>query len=105
MNIGFFVKKPLQNYLLWFVLKWREFRQDKRRQDDTTGVNTTGSKNSKRERRLNFRSAHHFLSLVMIVIAAIAIRMIMALTSAVVIMFVLVCFDMMPIKAHTMTRL
>jgi len=36
--------------------------------------------------------------------AAIAIRMIMALISAVVIMFVLVCFDMMPINAQTMTR-
>ena len=35
--------------------------------------------------------------------AAIAIRMIMALTSAVVTMFVLVCFDMMPTNAQTMT--
>ena len=40
--------------------EWRvesgEFRQDKRRQDDTTGVNTTADKSSKRERRLNFTS-------------------------------------------------
>ena len=36
--------------------------------------------------------------------AAIAIRMITALTSAVVIMFVFVCFDIMPINAQTMTR-
>ena len=44
-----------------------------------------------------------FLSLVRIAVAAIAIRMIMALTSAVVTMFVLVCFDMMPTNAQTMT--
>ena len=45
-----------------------------------------------------------FLSLVRIATAAIAIRMITALTSAVVTMLVLVCFDMMPINAQTMTR-
>ena len=53
---------------------------------------------------LKFSPAHHFLILVRIAMAAIVIRMITALTSAVVIMFVLVCFDMMPINAQTMTR-
>jgi hypothetical protein len=53
---------------------------------------------------LNFSLAHHFLILVRIAMAAIAIRMITALISAVVIMFVLVCLDMMPINAQTMTR-
>ena len=31
--------------------EWREFRQDKRRQDDTTGVNTTGKKFRGRKER------------------------------------------------------
>jgi len=47
---------------------------------------------------------YYFLSLVRIAVAAIAINIIMALASAVVIMFGLVCFDMMPINAQTMTR-
>jgi hypothetical protein len=47
---------------------------------------------------------YSFLSLARIAMAAIAIRMITALTSAVVIMFVFVCFDIMPINAQTMTR-
>jgi hypothetical protein len=46
----------------------------------------------------------YFLTLAMIAMAAMAISMIMALTSAVVTMFVLVCFDMMPNSAQTMTR-
>ena len=47
---------------------------------------------------------YYFLTLAMIAMAAMAISMIMALASAVVTMFVLVCFDMMPINAQTMTR-
>ena len=46
----------------------------------------------------------YFLNFVRIAMATIAIRMITALNSAVVTMFGLVCFDMMPINAQTMTR-
>jgi len=47
---------------------------------------------------------YYFFSLVRIAVAAIAIRMITALASAVVIMFVLVRFDMMPINSQIITR-
>jgi hypothetical protein len=47
---------------------------------------------------------YSFFILVSIATATNAIRMIIALASAVVTMFVLVCFDMMPINAQTMTR-
>jgi hypothetical protein len=49
-------------------------------------------------------SVYCFLSLFRTAVAAMAISMITALISAVVIMFVFVCFDIMPINAQTMTR-
>ena len=47
---------------------------------------------------------YSFFILVSIAMATNVINIIAALASAVVIMFVLICFDMMPNNAQTMTR-